>query len=143
MRKVFVPLTAAATCLVILISLTAVQVATPPDDDLFELRKNFEIFWALYEEVVVQYVDQVHPQPFMKSGVDAMLSELDPYTRFYDQADNMDIAQMRSGPQATVGLNIGMEGGRLTVLAPEGMNSGYRRGVQIGRIFAVWGHMVA
>ncbi|TDI72743.1 MAG: hypothetical protein E2O84_08275 [Bacteroidetes bacterium] len=137
MRLPILPTTAIGLCLAILF-LTGVKsgpqaiLPNSPDDDLFELRKNFEIFGALYEEVVVNYVDQVHPQPFMKTGVDAMLADLDPYTRFYDQADNMDIAQMQSGPQATVGLNIGMEGGMLTVLAPESINSGYRRGVQIG-----------
>ena len=137
MRLPILPITAIGLCLAVLF-LTGVKsgpqaiLPNSPDDDLFELRKNFEIFGALYEEVVVNYVDQVHPQPFMKTGVDAMLADLDPYTRFYDQADNMDIAQMQSGPQATVGLNIGMEGGMLTVLAPESINSGYRRGVQIG-----------
>lgn len=133
---------------VVLFSLTAVQshvqtgtrVTFSSDDDLFELKKNFEVFGALYEEIVMNYVDHVRPQPFMKTAIDAMLGELDPYTRYYDQADNIDMAQMRRGPQATVGLNIGMNSGRLTVLAPETLTSGYLQGVQVGdRILQVDG----
>ena len=151
MRKALLPI---LLSIAFLLALTGIESPSPnsgfprsgiaahalADDDLFELRKNFEIFGAMYEEIVMGYVDRVRPQPFMKTGVDAMLAELDPYTRFYDQADNMDIAQMRRGPEATVGLNIGMQSGQLTVLAPEGLTSGYHQGVRVGdRILRVDG----
>jgi len=151
MKKAFLPLVLSIT---VLLALTGIQSSVPgnrisetdaelqqsADDDLFELKKNFEIFGAIYEEIVTGYVDRVRPQPFMKTGVDAMLRELDPYTRFYDQADNIDMAQMRQGPQSTVGLNVGMQGGQLTVLAPERLTSGYRQGVRVGdRILRVEG----
>ncbi|MCZ6705301.1 MAG: peptidase S41, partial [Bacteroidetes bacterium] len=47
------------------------------DDDLFELKKNFEIFGALYQEIIVNYVDDVRPGPFMTAGMEAMMSRLD------------------------------------------------------------------
>jgi carboxyl-terminal processing protease len=103
-------------------------------DDLFELKKNFEIFGALYEQVILNYVDDVRPGPFMRAGVDAMLTRLDPYTQFYDQADNVDLDLMRPGSLADVGLNIGLRDGRVTVLAPELDTDAYRRGVRTGDV---------
>ncbi len=104
------------------------------DDDLFELKKNFEIFGALYQEIVINYVDDVRPGPFMTAGVDAMMSRLDPYSRYYDQAVNADMDLLRRGPLGDVGLNIGMRNGRITVLSPEAETSAYLQGVRTGDV---------
>ncbi|MCH8121555.1 MAG: S41 family peptidase [Bacteroidetes bacterium] len=107
------------------------------DDDLFELKKNFEIFGALYQEIIINYVDDVRPGPFMTAGVDAMMSRLDPYTRYFDQAVNLDMDLIRRGPLGDVGLNIGMRNGRITVLAPEAETSAYLQGVRTGDVIRV------
>ena len=103
-------------------------------DDLFELRKNFEIFGALYEEIAVNYVDEVRPQPFMRAGIDAMLAQLDPFTQYFDEADMVDMQVMQQLKIGTVGLNVGLKGGRLTVLAPENNAAAYRQGIRAGDI---------
>jgi len=104
------------------------------DDDLFELKKNFEIFGALYQEIIINYVDDVRAGPFMRSGIDAMMSRLDPYTRYYDQAVNVDLDLIRRGPLGDVGVNIGMRMGRMTVLAAESETRAYEQGLQVGDI---------
>ena len=103
-------------------------------DDLFELRKNFEIFGALYEEIAINYVDDVRPQPFLRSGIDAMLAQLDPYTHFYDEADMVDMQLMQRRKVGTVGLNVGQRGNMLTVLAPENNADAYKQGIRTGDI---------
>ena len=103
-------------------------------DDLFELRKNFEIFGALYEEIAINYVDDVRPQPFLRSGIDAMLAQLDPYTHFYDEADMVDMQLMQRRKVGTVGLNVGQRGNRLTVLAPENNADAYKQCIRTGDI---------
>lgn len=52
-------------------------------DNLFEYSKNIEIFTALYKELGSTYVDEVEPGKLMKTGIDAMLKSLDPYTNFF------------------------------------------------------------
>jgi len=103
-------------------------------DDLFELRKNFEIFGALYEEIALYYVDDVRPQPFMRAGIDAMLAELDPYTQYLDEADMADMQLMQQRKVGAVGLNMAVLGGKLTVLAPEDNASAYQKGIRTGDI---------
>src|SRR3546814_17955082 len=63
--------------------------------DLFEVRKHKEILAALYEEVNMEYVDEVSPSELMRTGVDAMLSSLDPYTVYFSESEVGD-ARMES-----------------------------------------------
>lgn len=104
------------------------------DDDLFELRKNFEIFGAVYEELAAGYVNDVRPAPFMRAGIEAMLSQLDPYTQYYDEADMVDSRLQQQRNLGGVGITIGRRGGRLAVLAPDGDASAYRTGIRAGDV---------
>ena len=70
----------------------------------------------------------------MRSGIDAMLRDLDPYTTFIDEADNADIDIITRGRYGGVGLNIGMRGGKITVISPVEGASGYKQGVRAGDV---------
>ena len=107
---------------------------TPRDDDFFALRKNYRIFGALYEELVVGYVDKLDPERMMRSGIEAMLKDLDPYTNFYDEADNADLDIITRGQYGGVGLNAAVFDGKITVTAPVEGTSSYRQGVRAGDV---------
>jgi len=124
-----------------IVSLTAVLLLgvavgawMPRDDDLFELRKNFRIFGAVYEELVTGYVQPVDPERLMRTGVEAMLSELDPYTTFLGEAENADINMITEGRYGGVGLDVGRRAGKITVVAPVEGASGYKQGVRAGDV---------
>jgi len=112
----------------------AVGAWMPQDDDLFELRKNFRIFGAVYEELVTGYVQPVDPERLMRTGVEAMLSELDPYTTFLDEAENADINMITEGRYGGVGLDVGRRAGKITVVAPVEGASGYKQGIRAGDV---------
>lgn len=112
----------------------------PGDDDLFEFRKNFRIFGAVYEEVVTGYVKPISPEHLMRTGVDAMLSDLDPYTTFLDEADNANLDMITEGQYGGVGLDIGTRGGKITVIAPVEGASGYKQGIRAGDIIVQVGN---
>ncbi len=106
----------------------------PRDDDFFALRKNFEIFGAAYEELVSGYVDPIDPEKMMRAGLEAMLEDLDPYTVFFDEADNADIDILTRGRYGGVGLNVQIRNGRVTVSSPVENASGYKQGVRAGDV---------
>ena len=106
----------------------------PDDDEYFALRKNFQIFGAIYEELVTGYVDPLNPETLMRTGIDAMLEDLDPYTTFFDEADNGDIDIITRGRYGGVGLNVGVRNGQFTIIAPVEGASGYLQGVKAGDI---------
>lgn len=105
-----------------------------PDDDYFALRKNFQIFGAVYEELIGGYVDPLDPERLMRSGIDAMLDDLDPYTDFIDEAENTDIDIITRGQYGGVGLNIGIRDGKVIVISPIEGTSGYKQGVRTGDV---------
>ena len=56
-------------------------------EDLFQVSKNIDIFGSLYKELSMNYVDEVNPSEVMKTGIDAMLEDLDPYTEYIPESE--------------------------------------------------------
>jgi carboxyl-terminal processing protease len=59
-------------------------------DDLFQISKNLEVFVSLYKEINVNYVDDINSSKMIKTGADAMLQGLDPYTEFVPESEIED-----------------------------------------------------
>lgn len=128
------PVLTAATAVVLIAVAFLSGYYLPRDDDFFALRKNFRIFGALYEEVVSEYVDDVDSERLMRTGIDAMLQRLDPYTAFLDEADHAELDILSRGRYFGIGLTMGVRDGRLIVIAPIEGASGYRQGVRAGDV---------
>lgn len=60
------------------------------DDYYFEVSKNLDIFTTLFRDVNTYYVDSIEPGKLMKTGMDAMLKSLDPYTVYIPESDIED-----------------------------------------------------
>jgi carboxyl-terminal processing protease len=106
----------------------------PPDDTLFTIKKNFEIFSRLYEEVATEYVDPVDPEQLMETGIQAMLRTLDPYTVFIDDSENDNIDIMTEGSYGGVGLSVGVKNDETTVITPIEGYSASKQGVRAGDV---------
>ena len=104
------------------------------DDDLFELRKNFEIFGAAYKTLASTYVEDPEPAALMQAGIDAMLSELDPYTVYMNETDVAGMRLQQQRGYGGIGLELGRRGGEVTVLAPHGGTAAYQQGVKTGDV---------
>ncbi|WP_367864844.1 S41 family peptidase [Pedobacter sp. WC2423] len=59
-------------------------------EDLFLVSKNMDIFASLYREININYVDETNAGDLMKSGIDAMLDTLDPYTTYIPESEVED-----------------------------------------------------
>lgn len=59
-------------------------------DDLFQIAKNLDVFASVYKEVNINYVDEINSAKMVKTGVDAMLDGLDPYTEFVPESEIED-----------------------------------------------------
>ncbi len=103
-------------------------------DPYFLIQKNFRIFSEVYENVSGSYIEEVDPERLIRSGIDAMLNELDPYTVLIDEAGSRQMDIVTTGQYAGVGLEVGARGGQLVVIAPIEGYSAERRGVRAGDI---------
>jgi len=93
------------------------------DDDLFEISKNLEVFTALYKEININYVDDINPAKFIKTGADAMLDNLDPYTEFVPESEIEDYKLHYVSTQyGGIGASIFVRDGKIFV---SGVVEGY------------------
>ena len=59
-------------------------------EDLFQVSKNLDIFASLYKEININYVDETNPTDMMRTSIDAMLEQLDPYTEYIPESEIED-----------------------------------------------------
>jgi len=87
-------------------------------DSYFEISKNLEIFTELYKELNIYYVDDTQPGQLMKTGIDAMLNSLDPYTQYIPETDMEDYRFMTTGQYGGIGALIKRKGEGVVVSEP-------------------------
>lgn len=87
-------------------------------DSYFEISKNLEIFTELYKELNIYYVDDTQPGMLMKTGIDAMLNSLDPYTQYIPESDMEDYRFMTTGQYGGIGALIKRKGETVVVSEP-------------------------
>ncbi len=92
----------AAGLIVVILSFGFVKVS----DRDFELVKSLDIFYSLFREVNLFYVDQTDPEKLVKTGIDAMLNSLDPYTTFIPESEKEDFNFMTTGNYGGIGAII-------------------------------------
>ena len=87
-------------------------------DDFFSITKQLDIFSTLFKDLNLYYVDEVKPGDLMKTGVDAMLKSLDPYTDYIPESDIEDYRFMTTGQYGGMGATIRKSGEYVVVAEP-------------------------
>ncbi len=105
-----------AIALVLLTTVATTVVNT--NSNYFEIAKNIEIFTNLYKEVNAGYVDELDPAKLMKTGVDAMLESLDPYTNYISEGQIEGYRFMTEGKYNGIGADIRIIDDLPTLVAP-------------------------
>jgi carboxyl-terminal processing protease len=87
-------------------------------DDFFNITKQLDIFSTLFKDINLYYVDEVKPGDLMKTGIDAMLKSLDPYTDYIPESDIEDYRFMTTGQYGGMGATIRKSGDFVVVAEP-------------------------
>lgn len=103
-------------------------------DIYFLIKKNFSIFSKAYENVALEYVDDVDPELLMRNGMEAMLETLDPYTVFYNESQNERAEIFSRSNYAGIGLDAGYRDGEVVVVAPTEGGPADQKGIRAGDI---------
>lgn len=98
----------------------------------FLIKKNFSIFSKTYENVALDYVDEIDPEKLMRIGLDAMLETLDPYTVIYNEAQNEQAEILSRGNYAGIGIEAGYRDGKVVIIAPTEGGPAERIGLRAG-----------
>ncbi len=100
--------------------------------DYFEISKNLDIFNAVYRELNVAYVDETKPGQLMKTGIDAMLNSLDPYTVYYPENDIEDYKLLVTGEYGGIGASVYDIDGKIIISDPAEGFAAYKAGLRAG-----------
>ncbi len=130
MRKIF----SKAGLLILLAVLGISTIAFQVTDIYFLIKKNFSIFSKAYENVALEYVDEVDPEVLMRNGMEAMLETLDPYTVFYNESQNEQAEILSRSNYAGVGIDAGFREGEVVVVAPTEGGPADQKGVRAGDV---------
>jgi carboxyl-terminal processing protease len=107
----------------------------------FEISKNLDIFTELYKQLDLNYVDEINPGDLVKTGIDAMLGTLDPFTNYIPEADIEDYKLMTTGQYGGIGALIHKQGDYVVVSEPYEGFPAQKTGLKPGdKILEVDGH---
>lgn len=107
---------------------------TRDNDIYFQINKSIDIFGRVYKEVTINYVDQLNPEEFMLSGINGMLTSLDPYTNFLDVNGQKDIEIITKGKYGGIGATVGLRNENITIVDLIEGFSAQRQGMRVGDI---------
>ena len=101
--------------IIIILSAICLIAASKSDDDYFEISKNLRIMASVYEKLNSNYVDELLPGKIMKTGINAMLKSLDPYTVYISESEIEDFRFATTGEYGGIGATIKIKKQRVLV----------------------------
>ncbi|MEL6123254.1 MAG: S41 family peptidase [Bacteroidota bacterium] len=105
---------------------------TLPNDKYFEIAKNLEIFTSVYKELHVHYVDDLDPNTIMRTGIDAIMDKLDPYTVYYSESQVESYRLAAEGKYHGLGAASDDIDGKFTITEIYKDGPAYTAGLQVG-----------
>jgi len=100
----------------------------------FEISKNIEIYTNLYKEINTYYVDDLDPAKLMRTGVDAMLESLDPYTNYISESEIEGFRYITDGKYNGIGAIIRKIDDYITITEPYDNCPAQKAGLKAGDI---------
>jgi carboxyl-terminal processing protease len=105
---------------------------TPPAERYFEIAKNLDIFASLFKEVNAMYVDEINPNKTIRTGIDAMLNSLDPYTNYISEDEVEDYRTLNTGQYGGIGAVTRQINNRTVVTMVYENYPAFKNGLKIG-----------
>jgi carboxyl-terminal processing protease len=106
-----------AILLIVLIPVGSVLFLSFSNDD-FKLVKSLEIYYSLFRELNLFYVDETNPEELVENSINGMLKELDPYTTYIPESDREDFNFMTTGEYGGIGSLIRRSGDYAIIAEP-------------------------
>lgn len=103
-------------------------------DKDFKLLKSLDIYYTLFRELNMYYVDETDPEELVKTSIEGMLESLDPYTVFIPESDLDEYKFMTTGEYAGIGAMIRKIGPQIIISDILENNPAHKAGIKIGDI---------
>jgi carboxyl-terminal processing protease len=117
----------------LLVILLTVGFTTIRNKDL-ELVKNLDIYYTLFRELNMFYVDETNPEELVGTSIDAMLSSLDPYTTYIPESNMDDFKFQTTGEYGGIGSLIRRSGEQVIIAEPYDGFPAAKAGIRAGDV---------
>lgn len=97
------------------------ETAAPDEADPAADAVPYEDIQALarvFEQIKRTYVDSIDDQTLLRDAMRGMLAGLDPHSAYLDEDAFRNLQEMTEGEFGGIGIEVGQEEGRLTVISP-------------------------
>jgi carboxyl-terminal processing protease len=95
---------------------------------------DLRAFAEAFERVRAAYVEPVDDSTLLRNAIRGLLSGLDPHSEYLDDAALGDLEEITSGQFGGIGIEIGVEDGAVTVVAPIDGTPAARAGIRSGDV---------
>lgn len=121
-----------------------IAVAVAQEPFVAKMAKVVDIFTTLLRQVVTQYVEPVDPEALLEPALDALLKQLDPYTRYIDEEGSDELDILSTGSYTGIGIAAALrDDSLLTVVEVHENSDAWRAGVRVGdRLYRIDSVMV-
>ena len=102
------------------------------NNDDFKLVKSLEIYYSLFRELNLFYVDETDPEKLVESSIEGMLEELDPYTSFIPESEQDNFNFITTGQYGGIGALIRRNGNYAIIAEPYKDFPAYKNGLKAG-----------
>lgn len=100
-----------------------------------EVSRNLDIFNSLYKVLQTTYVDTIDAEKSIGTAIDAMLSELDPYTEYIPEKDQETFMTISTGEYGGIGSYIMERNGNVYVSEPQEDSPALKAGLRPSDLF--------
>ncbi|MEM6804314.1 MAG: S41 family peptidase [Bacteroidota bacterium] len=100
--------------------------------DLFEIAKSMDIFGKVYTEINTVFVDETNPTDLMRTGIDSMLKNLDPYTNYFSESQIETSKIFSTGEYSGIGAEVGLRGDKVLILELFEESPAFEAGLLVG-----------
>jgi carboxyl-terminal processing protease len=114
-----------------LILFLSVGFSTLKNKDL-ELVKNLDIYYTLFRELNMFYVDETDPESLVTTSIDAMLASLDPYTTYIPESKMDEFQFQTTGEYGGIGSLIRRSGDQVMIAEPYDGFPAAKAGIRAG-----------
>ncbi|MEZ5070029.1 MAG: S41 family peptidase [Bacteroidales bacterium] len=102
------------------------------DNKDLALVKNLDIYYTLFRELNMFYVDETDPEELVNTSINSMLSSLDPYTTYIPESDMDDFQFQTTGEYGGIGSLIRQSEGHTMIAEPYANFPAAKAGIRAG-----------
>ncbi|SDL54997.1 carboxyl-terminal processing protease [Modicisalibacter muralis] len=102
----------------LLLGLCNPAIAAPEETESALPVTDVRTFAEVFERIKRAYVEEVDDATLLRNAMRGMLSELDPHSAYLSSEDFEALRESTEGEFGGIGIEVGMQDGQLTIIAP-------------------------